>query len=262
MPDQLLSQIKGPALHLTLNRPERRNALTPELTEELAQAIAAATQRSSIRAIILRGAGGHFCVGLDLRWLVTLGPTPSQQAASEGLSRFQSAVRAVVRSPLPVIAVLEGSVAGFGLDLAAACDIRLAVPGTSITSAFARMGLVPDGGSSFTLPRLIGPGRAFRFLATGETLDAAAAQRIGLVDQVLEEARLEARVAELVQGIASGAEPSVRAIKRLCREADIEGFDSALEREARAQVEALQGAEFRQRLQAFLARSSPLPEQR
>ncbi|MGH7703372.1 MAG: enoyl-CoA hydratase/isomerase family protein [Gemmatimonadales bacterium] len=262
MTDELLSQIEGPALQLTLNRPERRNALTPELTEALARAIAAAPQQSGIRAIVLRGAGGHFCVGLDLRWLVTLGPTPSREVVREGLSRFQSAVRAIARSPLPVIAVLEGSVAGFGLELAAACDLRLAAPGTSITSAFARMGLVPDGGSTFTLPRLVGSGRALRFLTAGETLDAATAQRIGLVDEVSEDARLETRVAELVEGIASGAEPSVRAIKRLCREADLEAFDKALEREAQAQLEALQGAEFKQRLQAFLTKSSTPSELR
>src|SRR5262249_61906055 len=117
--------------------------------------------------VILAGAGGHFCAGLDLQWLQSLGNTPTTSDLQRGLGDFQAAVLAIVRCPVPVIAVVQGTAAGFGFDLAVACDLRIAGQGATFTSAFARMGLVPDGGSTFTLPRLIGPGPALRLLLAG-----------------------------------------------------------------------------------------------
>jgi enoyl-CoA hydratase/carnithine racemase len=210
----------------------------------------------SAEVSVLTGAGGHFCAGLDLHWLRSLGEIPDTAALQHGLSDFQSAVLAVVRSTAPVLAVLRGTAAGFGLDLALACDMRLAAAGASFTSAFARMGLVPDGGSTFTLPRLVGVGQALRFLMAGETLDAARARGIGLVVDVSADDALDADVTRLVQALAGAAPTSLRTIKRLVRGGELGALEQVLSAEGAAQLQALRGAEFRERLLAFATRSA------
>jgi 2-(1,2-epoxy-1,2-dihydrophenyl)acetyl-CoA isomerase len=254
MTDELLSNADGPVHRLVLNRPARRNALTPPLCRALADEIEAIGEAGEAHAVVLSGAGGHFSAGLDLHWLRSLGATPAVAELQHGLSDFQSAVIAVVRCPIPVVAALQGTVAGFGLDLALACDLRVAGAGASFTSAFARMGLVPDGGSTFTLPRLVGLGHAMRFLMAGETLDAARAKAVGMVDDVVDDAGLEQEIGRITAGLASAAAASLRTIKRLVRAPELGAFEQVLAAEGAAQVQALQGAEFRRRLEAFAKR--------
>jgi len=250
----LLSQPDGPVHRLVLDRPSRRNALTPELARALAAEIDRIGDAAVAQVIVLSGSGGHFSAGLDLHWLRSLGAVPAVSDLQHGLSDFQSAVLAVVRCPIPVVAALRGTAAGFGLDLALACDFRIAGTSASLTSAFARMGLVPDGGSTFTLPRLSGVGHAMRFLMAGETLDAARARTVGLVDDVVEDDALDAEIDRVTLGLASAAPGSLRAIKRLVRAPELGALEQALAAEGAAQLQALQGAEFRRRLEAFAAR--------
>lgn len=246
----------GETRHITLNRPEHRNALTPELCRELAGALDEAGRDEGIRVVTLRGANNHFCVGLDLKWFLSLGPTPPPQILEDGLGHFQESIRAIVRCPLPVVALLEGSAAGFGLDLALACDFRLATESTVLTSAFARMGLVPDGGSTFTLPRLIGRERAMAVLVAGETLDARRAFDLGLVSRVVPDQGVEEATAALAARIVENARSSVAQIKTLLRHEDFTALEDQLALEGRAQIEALQAPEFAARLRAFVSRSS------
>jgi 2-(1,2-epoxy-1,2-dihydrophenyl)acetyl-CoA isomerase len=251
---ELMFQSAGPVHRLILNRPARRNALTPGLARELAQAIEQIEETGEARVILLSGAGGHFCAGLDLHWLESLGGTPEIADLQHGLSDFQSAIIAIVRCPLPVIAVVQGTAAGFGFDLALACDMRLAGASASFTSAFARMGLVPDGGSTFTLPRLVGVGRALRVLMADQTIDARNALSIGLVEEVFEEAELEHGVSRVVGPLVAAADASIRAIKRLTRAQEVGALEQALSSEGAVQLQALQSTEFRARLEAFTAR--------
>ena len=252
---ELSSEFDGSIHRLVLNRPARRNALTPDLARALAQEIEQIEEAGDARVILLSGAGGHFCAGLDLRWLDSLGTEPSIADLQRGLSDFQSAIIAVVRSPIPVLAVVQGTVAGFGFDLALACDMRLAGSSAIFTSAFARMGLVPDGGSTFTLPRLVGVGRALRVLMTDQSIDAPAALSIGMVEEVFDDRELDAGVARVTAALISGAHSSVRAIKRLSRAQEVGALEQALSTEGAAQLQALQSAEFRARLQAFTAKT-------
>jgi 2-(1,2-epoxy-1,2-dihydrophenyl)acetyl-CoA isomerase len=252
---ELSSEFDGSIHRLVLNRPARRYALTPDLARALAQEIEQIEEAGDARVILLSGAGGHFCAGLDLRWLDSLGTEPSIADLQRGLSDFQSAIIAVVRSPIPVLAVVQGTVAGFGFDLALACDMRLAGSSATFTSAFARMGLVPDGGSTFTLPRLVGVGRALRVLMTDQSIDAPAALSIGMVEEVFDDRELDAGVARVTAALISGAHSSVRAIKRLSRAQEVGALEQALSTEGAAQLQALQSAEFRARLQAFTAKS-------
>jgi enoyl-CoA hydratase/carnithine racemase len=254
MSDELLSREDGPIHRLTLNRPARRNALTPELASEIVRELNLVEERGAARVVVLGGAGGHFCAGLDLHWLRALGATPGLALLQRGLSDFQSAVLAIARCPLPVVAELRGTTAGFGLDLALVCDIRVAETGATFTSAFARMGLVPDGGSTYTLPRLLGLGQALRFLIAGESLAAPRACELGLVDEVRDEAELEPAVNAIVKAIAAAAPSSVRTIKRLVRGDELGGLEQALSAEGAAQIQALQGPEFQRRLEGFVSR--------
>jgi enoyl-CoA hydratase/carnithine racemase len=254
MAQELLSREDGPIHRLTLNRPERRNALTPDLATAVAQELDLIEERGAAHVVVLAGAGGHFCAGLDLHWLRSLGEVPPAHQLQRGLAAFQSAVLAVVRCQLPVIAEIRGSAAGFGLDLALACDMRFAESGAKLTSAFSRMGLVPDGGSTFTLPRLVGPGHALRFLMTGETVTAERAGALGLVDEVKPDAELDVAVSSAARAIAAAAPASVRAVKRLVRADELGALEQALASEGAAQIQALQSPEFRRRLEAFANR--------
>jgi enoyl-CoA hydratase/carnithine racemase len=251
---ELLSESDGLIHRLTLNLPARRNALNPGLARGLAQEIEQVQEVGEARVILLSGAGGHFCAGLDLHWLRSLGATPSITDLQHGLSDFQSAVIAIVRCPIPVLAVVQGTAAGFGFDLALACDMRLAGASAVFTSAFARIGLVPDGGSTFTLPRLVGVGRAIRVLMTGETLDAREALSIGMVEEVTEDSALDSAVRRTVDALLECSGSSIRSIKRLTRAPEIGALEQALSTEGAAQLQALQSPEFRSRLEAFAAR--------
>src|ERR687889_319116 len=202
---ELVSEADGPIHRLTLNIPARRNAITPAHARSLAQAIEAIEEAGEARVILLSGAGGHFCAGLDLHWLRSLGSNPGIAELQHGLSDFQSAVIAIVRCPIPVLAVVQGTAAGFGFDLALACDMRLAASSATFTSAFARIGLVPDGGSTFTLPRLVGVGRALRVLMTDQSIDAQSALSIGLVEEVFEDAQLESGISRIAGALIEGA---------------------------------------------------------
>ncbi|HET6779379.1 MAG TPA: enoyl-CoA hydratase/isomerase family protein [Gemmatimonadales bacterium] len=253
---ELISESDGAIHRLILNRPARRNALTPALARGLAQEIEQVEQTAEARVILLSGAGGHFCAGLDLRWLDSLGETPSIADLQHGLSDFQSAVIAVVRCTIPVLAVVQGTAAGFGFDLSLACDMRLAGTSATFTSAFARMGLVPDGGSTFTLPRLVGVGRAMRMLTSDQSIDAHTALSIGLVEEVIEDSELHEGVTRTVGALVSAAPSSVRTIKRLVRAQEVGALEQALSTEGAAQLQALQSPEFRARLEAFTARVS------
>jgi 2-(1,2-epoxy-1,2-dihydrophenyl)acetyl-CoA isomerase len=251
---ELVSESDGPIHRLTINVPARRNALTPGLARALAQEVERLEQVGETRVILLSGAGGHFCAGLDLHWLRSLGTIPNVSDLQHGLSDFQSAVIAIVRCPIPVIAVVQGTAAGFGLDLALVCDMRVAGSSAIFSSGFARIGLVPDGGSTFTLPRLVGVGRAMRVLMTGEPVNAVEALSIGMVEEVAEDSSLDSAVRRTVNALLECSTPSIRSIKRLTRAPEVGALEQALSTEGAAQLQALQSPEFRARLEAFAAR--------
>jgi 2-(1,2-epoxy-1,2-dihydrophenyl)acetyl-CoA isomerase len=253
MADELISSVDGPVYRITLNRPARRNALTPALARELARRLDALEDDGSVQLAVISGTAGQFCAGLDLHWLRSLEDAANIHDLQRGLGDFQAAVLAVARCPVPVIAAVQGYAAGFGLDLVLACDLRIAGTSARFTSAFARMALVPDGGSTFTLPRLVGLGPALRILMAGETVDAARAHAIGLVDEVVEDGSLEQAVAAMAEKLFVAAPASIRAIKRLVRAGELGALEQTLATEGAAQLQALQSPEFQRRLRAFLA---------
>lgn len=209
--ETLIRRQEGPALWLLLNRPESRNALTPDLAEKLAFALDEARRDDSVRAVVLGGEGGSFCSGIDLGDLLGMlgenaGPEQLRALSRRVLAgQLHGAIRALWNLPKPTVAAVEGAAAGFGLDLAAACDLRVVQRDAKLSYTFVRRGLVPDGGTGAVLPRLVGLGRALELVLLGETFDGSRAEAIGLANRVAEAGQVRATAQELAMKLASNA---------------------------------------------------------
>jgi enoyl-CoA hydratase/carnithine racemase len=205
---------------VTLNRPDRRNAIDQAMRDALRDALGSLDADVSVRVVILTGAGSAFCAGVDL----SEGISADSPAASAGPSPAQLAARPPVAAPLwafrkPVLAALNGPAVGGGLELALACDIRIAASSARLGLTEARIGSLPGSGGTQLLPRLIGAGNAARMLLTGELIDAAEALRIGLVSEVIPDEGLAAAADALAGLIARNAPLSVAAAKQALRAA-------------------------------------------
>lgn len=207
---------------LTLNRPERRNAVSSELGRELCRAAGELAADTSARVVILTGAGGAFCAGLDLNELGDSGTNFD--------GRFIECVRDL---PQPTIAAIEGPAVTGGLELALACDIRIASASARLADTHARVGVLPGSGASVLLQRLIGYGRAMEMSLSGRYVGAAEAERWGLVNRMVESDALGAAL-ELAGQIAANDAGAVRRIKRLIRDGADRGAADALVREREA----------------------------
>ncbi|MFJ8001303.1 enoyl-CoA hydratase/isomerase family protein [Streptomyces sp. NPDC096310] len=225
---QIQTQTRGTVHVLTLNRPERLNAVTPELFDELSDALVHA--REEARAVVLTGAGKGFCAGGDIR-----APKSDYAPASRRMRRFYHSVMAQLDElDIPVIAAVNGPALGAGLSLAAAADLRLASERASFAAGFAPVGLSPDNGATYHLVRVLGYTRAFELLLAGVRLDAAAAREWGLVNDVVPHAELLDRAVELAGRLAAMPGSSVPVTKRLLKEAHRRHLVEQLESEARA----------------------------
>jgi len=221
MTDKVQVELKAPIATITLNKPERLNALDVEMWEGLAEAAEAVDAANDVRVAILRGAGGAFCAGLDVKagsTLSGLGVDNSPARAAAGIRRplghLQECFNRVESCRVPVIAALERVCIGGGLELALCCDIRLAAEGTTFSIPEARLGIVPDMGGTQRLPRIIGVGPAKELIYSARRIDAREALRLGLVNAVHPADELSARVADLAAEIATSAPLAVQAAKR------------------------------------------------
>jgi 2-(1,2-epoxy-1,2-dihydrophenyl)acetyl-CoA isomerase len=242
----------GAVLTITLNRPEVLNALTAAVHRALAAALKEARD-PDIRAVVVTGAGRGFCVGQDL--------TEFREAAGDIGTRLRStyhpnilALRALEK---PVLAAVNGPAAGAGLSLACACDLRIAADDATFVPAFINIGLVPDSGSTYFVRRLLGTARAFEWLASGRRLTAAEAKAWGLVSEVVEPDRLQARAAELAADLASLPTRGIALTKRLVDHAEHTTLEEQLELEAQLQAVATETADFREGVEAFLEKREP-----
>jgi enoyl-CoA hydratase/carnithine racemase len=221
MTDKVQVELKAPIATITLNKPERLNALDVEMWEGLAEAAEAVDGATDVRVAILRGAGGAFCAGLDVKagsTLSALGADDSPSSASAAIRRhlghLQDCFNRVESCRVPVIAALERVCIGGGLELALCCDIRIAAEGTTFSIPEARLGIVPDMGGTQRLPRIIGVGPAKELIYSARRIDAREALRLGLVNAVYPADELSGRVADLAAEIAASAPLAVQAAKR------------------------------------------------
>jgi 2-(1,2-epoxy-1,2-dihydrophenyl)acetyl-CoA isomerase len=239
-------------LTITLNRPEVLNAFNAELHEGLAAALKDA-RAPAVRAVVITGAGRGFCVGQDL--------SEFREAPGDIGERLRAnyhpnilAIRALEK---PVIAAVNGAAAGAGVSFACACDVRIASAAASFVPAFINIGLVPDSGGSFFVTRILGPARAFEWLASGRKLTAEEAHAWGLVSEVVEADALSARVAEAAAQFAALPTRGIGMTKRLVEHALTARLEEQLEREADLQAAATQTDDFKEGVAAFLEKRAP-----
>jgi 2-(1,2-epoxy-1,2-dihydrophenyl)acetyl-CoA isomerase len=242
----------GAVLTITLNRPDVLNAFNEAMHNALAAALDEA-RASDVRAVVLTGAGRGFCVGQDL--------TEFREAPGGIGARLRGnyhpnllAIRALEK---PVIASVNGAAAGAGLSFACACDLRLAAESASFVPAFINIGLVPDSGGTYFITRLLGPARAFEWLASGRRLSAAEARAWGLVSEVAQDSALPTRAAELAAEWAARPTFGIAMTKELIDHAVTSSLEEQLEREAELQTRATQSEDFREGVAAFLEKRPP-----
>jgi enoyl-CoA hydratase/carnithine racemase len=248
----------GAVATLTLDRPETLNSLTFEVYRELTETFKALRERPQVRAVVLTGAGRAFCTGGDVKEII--GELLHRDAA--GLHEFTrltcDLVRAMRALPQPIVASLNGTVAGAGAAIALASDLRVAAESARIAFLFVKVGLAgADMGAAYLLPRIVGLGRAAELLMTGEFIDAAEALRIGLYNRVVPRERLEEETAVLVERLVRGPAAGLAATKAALEAEMSMDLDAALAAEARIQAELMQGPDFREGFEAFLAKRAP-----
>jgi enoyl-CoA hydratase/carnithine racemase len=240
---------------ITLNRPERLNALTFEVYAELRDAFEALDQEPGVRAVVITGAGRAFCSGGDVEDII--GALFARDAA--GLREFTrmtcDLIRNIRRCRRPVIAALNGTVAGAGAVIAAACDLRIASETAKIAFLFVRVGLSgADMGASWLLPRLVGLGRASELLMTGEFIDARRAHEMGLYQRVVPVERTLPEAVALAEALARGPSPALAVTKRALDAEATMGFEEALRYEAEAQAALMEHPNFKEAYEAFRAK--------
>jgi 2-(1,2-epoxy-1,2-dihydrophenyl)acetyl-CoA isomerase len=239
-------------LQVTLNRPDKLNALNPEMHKLLRQALERAAEEREVRALLLGGAGRGFCAGQDLSERdVSPGAAPIDLSVSLG-SYYNPLVRRLRQLPTPVVCAVNGVAAGAGANIALACDVVLAARSASFVQSFARLGLVPDSGGTWFLPRLVGPARAMGLALLAEPLPAEDAERWGLIWKVVDDAQLMSEATALARKLAAGPTKGYGLIKRALQASQGNSLDAQLDLERDLQREAGFSEEYRKGVAAFL----------
>lgn len=244
---------------VTLRRPERLNALTWELVDELAAAFGRIAEDRATRVVVLTGEGRGFCSGLDINGSDAVGTADDVLEVYERQEKVASLALILRNLPQPVIAAVNGAAAGGGLALALGSDIRICVPTAKFNVAFVRLGLSGcDVGVSHLLPRIVGLGAASELMLTGRPIDAEEALRIGLVNRVVPAEELQQRAFELAAEIARNSPFGVRMTKQvLAQNVDATSLEAAIELENRTQVLATRTADMAEALDAFRDKRDP-----
>ncbi len=241
----LLVERRGPAVWLTLDRPERRNALTPALVGELADAVAGVGADPGTRAVVLTGSGSAFCSGGDLVALSAVAESGARAVTDTVYGQFHRLVRALADVPVPVLAAVNGPALGAGLDLALCCDLRLACSDAVFASSWIQAGLVPGMGGAHLLTHAVGSTRAAEMVLTGRRIAAEQALVWGLVGEVAEPDRLRDRADAVVAGLAALSRPALESSKASLRRALGPCFEVELAALGAVQGGLLTGQDFR-----------------
>ncbi|HEY0406567.1 MAG TPA: enoyl-CoA hydratase family protein [Pyrinomonadaceae bacterium] len=257
-PKSFLYETRGGVGYITLNRPERLNALTFEVYRELTEMFVALRDAADVRAVVITGAGRAFCSGGDVHDIIGELFARDMQGLLEFTRMTCELVRNIRALPKPVIASLNGTTAGAGACIALAADIRLASAEAKIAFLFVRVGLSgADMGAAYLLPRLVGLGKATEMLYTGDFVTAAEALRIGLYNRVIAPEELADETRALAERLARGPSFALAMTKEMLnREMDL-SLDTALEWEAQAQATCMQHPDYREAYEAFVARREP-----
>ena len=258
MNDEIRLEVAKRIATITLNRPHRRNAFTRSMIDAWAAALADCRNREDVHVVVVTGAGKAFCSGGDIKDLM-----------GDGLARAPVEQRALIgehvhRIPLtladmdkPVIAAINGAAIGAGLDLALAMDLRFAAASARFAETYVKVGLAPGAGGAHWLPRLVGSAKALELLWTGDTIDAAEAARIGLINRVCPDDELMPQTMELARRLADGPTLAIRAIKRLVRDGIGGDLRAGLDRASATYGVLGSTDDHREAVQAFAEKRAP-----
>jgi enoyl-CoA hydratase/carnithine racemase len=257
---ELLVDKDGPVATLTLNRPERMNAITGPMLAALSEALVDCDRDPEVRVVVLTGAGRAFCAGLDLKDQAAGGGGLTGGAIGASTARFdlRDAPPIVLHQlDKPTVCALSGGAAGYGMDLALGCDIRIAADTAKLSAAFTRRGVLPESGGTWLLPRLVGWSRAAEIMFTGRTLDAAQCLELGLVSRVVPAELLAKEARALALEIAANAPLAVQATKRMMRMAADETFEAHVHHVFLQLLPLFRSQDFREGVAAFLEKRAP-----
>ncbi len=255
--DAVLLHRDSPISTIALNRPEKLNALDEDEQFGLADALAAVAHDASIRVVVITGNGRAFCAGGDIQTMLDLKTQHRSATFRARLEAGNEIVRTIRRLPKAVVASVNGPAAGAGVSLAMACDLRIASDRATFTQAFVRIGLHPDWGGTFLLPRLVGIGRAMEMFLLGEPINAAEAQRIGLVNFLAPHDQLAAETRKLAERLAAAPSLPLSLLKEALYERLETQLDSMMQHEVQAQMKCFESEDFTDSLQAFLEKRPP-----
>ena len=230
--ETILTESDGSVLTIRLNRPERLNACPPQMADEIFSAL---RDRGDVRAILMRGEGRAFCSGADLAGNAEMSISGGNRAFTSLSQHYNPMIQALAGVPVPVVSMVQGPAAGVGCSIALAADFVIAGKSGYFLQAFVNIGLVPDGGSSWLLPRLVGTAQATRMMMLGEKIHGEEAERIGLIYKCVEDDALEATATELVTRLANGPTVALGLMKRTMRQGLQSDLASTLAAEAMAQ---------------------------
>ncbi len=243
--------VRDGVAHVTLNRPEAGNALNLELGQELLRAVLRCDEDPEVRAVLISGAGGMFCVGGDLKSFSDQGEHLPHHL-KEVTTYLHAAVSRMARMDPPVVAAVHGAAAGAGMSLACACDLVVAAESTRFTMSYSNAGLTPDGSSTYYLPRLVGLKRATELTLTNRRLSAQEAMEWGLVTRVVPDEDLSEEATALASQLAAGATKALGAAKRLLQSGWTETLETQMEHETQTIAEMARTADAREGISAFL----------
>lgn len=252
----------GHVATVTLDAPERRNTISAGMLDQLSAALLEADRDPGVRCIVLTGAGRVFCAGLDMAAQAQAAPGQlGGMSGSEGVPGeidLRSAPPIVLHHlDTPTICALNGGAAGYGLDLALGCDIRIAAASAKLNPGFAQRGIVPESGGTWLLPRMVGYARAAEIAFTGRVLTAGEALELGLVNRVHADDEFADGVRAMAAEIAANAPLAVRAIKRMMRAAETETFDQNVHHVFLQLLALLRTSDFREGVAAYLDKRPP-----
>ncbi|MFM9886550.1 MAG: enoyl-CoA hydratase-related protein [Burkholderiales bacterium] len=258
--NQLLCSVRDGVAVITLNRPEARNALSDELTPALRRMIRERGDDANVGALLITGAGTAFCAGGDVKGM---GDNSAKKAMSvaERIADLQVRQRtltgALIAVRKPTIAALPGPAAGAGLAIALACDLRIAAASAFIATGYVRIGLSGDYGIAWLLTRAVGSARARELMFSGDRIDAARCERIGLVNRIVPDATLQDEAFALAKSLADGPRTALAAIKENLDEATRIAFDMALDHEAERMIHCMGTADHSEAARAFIEKRKP-----
>ena len=240
---------------VTINRPETRNALTRGVITGVRDAFDAAAKDDDVRCVVLTGAGGHFCAGADLRKNMMDDPELFDHL-DRYMDEYHAVIKAIVRCPKPTIAMLDGCAVGFGADMALACDLRVASTAAYVQEKFVKIGLMPDGGGTFWLPRLVGTARAMQWMLLAEKIDATQLGALGLAVKVVSPEELRPATLSVARELEAGPPLAFASIKSAVY-ASWGDLEDALRREREGQLKLLRSQDAMEGIMAWAQKREP-----